>query len=58
MDVFVNTEIGYGFSVFADPMLVISYQKDLLKFIRGSASAVSKSILPLLTAGLRYTVRW
>lgn len=58
MDVFVNTEIGYGFSVFADPMLVISYQKDLLKVIRGSASAVSKSILPLLTAGLRYTVRW
>ena len=58
IDVFFNADIGAGFSLFADPTLMISYQKDLLKVLRGSANAVTRSFQPLVTMGLRYTVRF
>ncbi len=58
IDVFFNADIGAGFSLFADPTLMISYQKDLLKVLRGSANAVTRSFQPGLTRGLRYTVRF
>lgn len=58
IDVFINADIGAGFSLFADPTLMISYQKDLLKVLRGSANAVTRSFQPLVTLGLRYTLRF
>lgn len=58
IDAFVNADIGAGFSVFADPTLMISYQKDLLKVLRGSANAVTRTLQPLVTLGLRYTLRF
>lgn len=58
IDAFVNADIGAGFSVFADPTLMISYQKDLLKVLRNSAIAVTRTLQPLVTLGLRYTLRF
>ncbi|MFM7773363.1 MAG: hypothetical protein ACKO9V_00795 [Candidatus Kapaibacterium sp.] len=58
LDVFVNADIGAGFSLFADPTLMISNQKDLLKVLRGSANAVERTLQPLLTIGLRYSLRF
>ena len=56
LDVFINAKLGYGFSFFADPGVLFSYQKDLVKVLRGNASAVGRSTQVLLSLGLRWDV--
>ncbi len=54
IDCYANYRLGSGFSIGADPMLLFSFQKDLLKVIKGDANATTRATQFLIVCTLMY----
>ncbi len=55
IDLYASYRLGGGFTLSADPTLVVSFQKDLLKVFKGNLNATSKVTQFLIVASLRYS---
>ena len=53
-DVFVNARLSQSISLFIDPGVLLTYQRDLLKVLRGNAASASKATQFLLSIGIRW----
>ena len=58
IDLYADYNLGSGFSLSLDPTILISFQRDLLKVLKGNTNALSKSTQLVVIAGLRYNLRF